>query len=413
MEWEHQILAAVVDQDQSKIKHILSRPGVSNLLAHQDPEGTVEPALHKAVVLGHVEIVQILMEHGANPDQRNQVQDTPLHTALRLPGLELMVKVLVDHGSDVNKQDSDGLTALHLAIDGHSPVSIVHRLINAGALVNGIPDSGAPCPLHVAVLADNLEALKALLCHGASLNLVRYVETFHGTPLEICHKLKRLTARVASISTGNTDHAWIFSSDAAKSAGHSSLLSKSDTVFQMVSDTVSPKNWDEYVKRKGTSNYAQGWNDVDTTRLAMKHDAEYQKEYRGSLKLLKNQHIELHKGFSYWPEPEKRSGQNIYDVRSYKLKPGSMYDWGNYWAKGIKCRTRVRDDIPYAGFFTQLGKIHTIYHMWVYSDLADRKDCRMDTWTNPEWNEIVANTVPLIKNMETRILEPLPFSPTQ
>jgi hypothetical protein len=41
-----------------------------------------------------------------------------------------------------------------------------------------------------------------------------------------------------------------------------------------------------------------------------------------------------------------------------------MYDWGNYWAKGIKCRTRVRDDIPYAGFFTQLGKIHTIYHMW-------------------------------------------------
>ncbi|XP_059082996.1 ankyrin repeat domain-containing protein 39-like [Tigriopus californicus] len=190
MEWEHQILAAVVDQDQSKIKHILSRPGVSNLLAHQDPEGTVEPALHKAVVLGHVEIVQILMEHGANPDQRNQVQDTPLHTALRLPGLELMVKVLVDHGSDVNKQDSDGLTALHLAIDGHSPVSIVHRLINAGALVNGIPDSGAPCPLHVAVLADNLEALKALLCHGASLNLVRYVETFHGTPLEICHKLK-------------------------------------------------------------------------------------------------------------------------------------------------------------------------------------------------------------------------------
>ncbi|XP_059082995.1 protein NipSnap-like [Tigriopus californicus] len=255
-----------------------------------------------------------------------------------------------------------------------------------------------------------------------------------------------LTARVASISTGNTDHAWIFSSDAAKSAGHSSLLSKSDTVFQMVSDTVSPKNWDEYVKRKAgyfalceaksdfkfehcgswhfiygdvgframhLVSYKKGWNDVDTTRLAMKHDAEYQKEYRGSLKLLKNQHIELHKGFSYWPEPEKRSGQNIYDVRSYKLKPGSMYDWGNYWAKGIKCRTRVRDDIPYAGFFTQLGKIHTIYHMWVYSDLADRKDCRMDTWTNPEWNEIVANTVPLIKNMETRILEPLPFSPTQ
>lgn len=268
--------------------------------------------------------------------------------------------------------------------------------------------------------------------------------------MALSRPLRRLTftngTGLRQISTANTDNAWIFSSDAAKSAGHSSLLSKSDTVFQVVSETVSPKNWDEYVKRKAgyfalceaksdfkfehcgswhfiygdvvframhLISYKKGWNDVDTTRLAMKNDAEYQKEYRDSLKLLKQQHVELHKGFSYWPEPEKRSGQNIYDVRSYKLKPGSMYDWGNYWAKGIKCRTRVRDDIPYAGFFTQLGKIHTIYHMWVYSDLADRKDCRMDTWHNPEWNEIVANTVPLIKNMETRILEPLPFSPTQ
>lgn len=190
MEWEHQILEAIMDQDESKVKLILARPGVPNLLAHQDQNGLVEPAIHKAVVLGHVSIVQILLEHGANPDQRNQVQDTPLHTALRLPGLEQMVKVLVDHGSDVNKEDSDGLTALHVAIDGQSPISILHRLINAGALVDGLSDSEAPSPLHVAVVADNLEALKALLCHGASLHLVRQVETFQGTPIELCHKLK-------------------------------------------------------------------------------------------------------------------------------------------------------------------------------------------------------------------------------
>ena len=29
-------------------------------------------------------------------------------------------------------------------------------------------------------------------------------------------------------------------------------------------------------------------------------------------------------------------------IRSYKLTPGSLYDWSNYWAKGIKHRTAVR-----------------------------------------------------------------------
>ena len=45
--------------------------------------------------------------------------------------------------------------------------------------------------------------------------------------------------------------------------------------------------------------------------------------------------------------------------------------------------------------------------------MADRKACREATWHYPEWNDVVANTVPLVKTMKTRILEPLDFSPTQ
>ena len=122
---------------------------------------------------------------------------------------------------------------------------------------------------------------------------------------------------------------------------------------------------------------------------------------------------------------------NIIIIRSYSLKPGSMYDWSNYWAKGIQFRSNVRPDIPYAGLFTQLGELHTIYHIWCYQSMADRKGCREATWHYPEWNDVVANTVPLVKTMKTRsglstinifltfnekyfrILEPLEFSPTQ
>ena len=75
---------------------------------------------------------------------------------------------------------------------------------------------------------------------------------------------------------------------------------------------------------------------------------------------MKRQENEFLKAFSYWPTPNKRTGGNIYDVRSYRVKPGSMYDWGNYWAKGINCRKNVRADIPYGGFFSQLVSFFSI-----------------------------------------------------
>ena len=65
-------------------------------------------------------------------------------------------------------------------------------------------------------------------------------------------------------------------------------------------------------------------------------------------------------------------------------------------------RSNVRPDIPYAGLFTQLGELHTIYHIWCYESMADRKACREATWHYPEWNDVVANTVPLVKTMKTR-----------
>ena len=55
--------------------------------------------------------------------------------------------------------------------------------------------------------------------------------------------------------------------------------------------------------------------------------------------------------------------------RSFIL--GSMKDWSNYWKKGVQCRQNVREDIPYAGFFTQLGHIHRIYHIWLEFTLFD------------------------------------------
>ena len=49
-----------------------------------------------------------------------------------------------------------------------------------------------------------------------------------------------------------------------------------------------------------------------------------------------------------------------------------MYDWSNYWAKGIQFRSNVRPDIPYAGLFTQLGELHSWWPNSPSSFLAQR-----------------------------------------
>jgi len=53
-----------------------------------------------------------------------------------------------------------------------------------------------------------------------------------------------------SIATTSRNNAWFFSKDKEKSSGHSTLLSKDQSVYEMVTDTVIPKEWDTYLQHK-------------------------------------------------------------------------------------------------------------------------------------------------------------------
>jgi len=250
-----------------------------------------------------------------------------------------------------------------------------------------------------------------------------------------------------SLTTSSSKPAWLsFSKEQEKSSAHSKLLSKDTSVYEMVTDYVIPSQWEEYLQNKKLQieytqdspgikgelvgswrsvtgdtafkafhlyKYQDGWDDIDSDRAAKKLSADYQSVCRSGLPTISQQDSELTKGFVFWPSPDKRVGGNVYDIRTYRLKPGSVYDWSQYWSKAIVMRSNVRQDVPYCGMFTQLGQLHTIYHIWCYQSMADRKACREATWHYPEWNDVVANTVPLVDTMTTRILEPLPFSPTQ
>ncbi|KFM79908.1 Protein NipSnap, partial [Stegodyphus mimosarum] len=111
--------------------------------------------------------------------------------------------------------------------------------------------------------------------------------------------------------------------------------------------------------------------------------------------------------FSYWGDPEPQNRNSMYEIRSYVLKPGTMIEWGNNWARGIN----YRKSSAVAGFFSQIGQLYMVHHIWSYKDLLSRKEIREAAWRKPGWDECVAYTVPLIREMRSRWLRPTSFSP--
>lgn len=117
--------------------------------------------------------------------------------------------------------------------------------------------------------------------------------------------------------------------------------------------------------------------------------------------------------FSFWGDPttKVRQGTNLYEVRSYSLRPGTMVEWANHWARAI--HIRKKDSAPVGGFFSQVGHMYKVYHVWSYADLEDRRQSRDHAWRYPGWDECVQATVPLIKDMQSRLMYATPFSPLQ
>jgi len=70
--------------------------------------------IHAAAAAGRVDLARILLEHGADPNARQESDFTPLHEAARSGNLEL-TRLLVEHGADVNAQTKDGGTPLGYA----------------------------------------------------------------------------------------------------------------------------------------------------------------------------------------------------------------------------------------------------------------------------------------------------------
>eukprot|EP00729_Bicosta_minor_P013831 gene13831-16589_t len=94
----------------------------SSVLANNDiEEGGVRP-LHAAAANGCSEIVTLLLEHGADPDQMTTEKWTALHNASSA-GHHVVVHILIQANADLNVPTVTGASPLHIAAEaGHARV---------------------------------------------------------------------------------------------------------------------------------------------------------------------------------------------------------------------------------------------------------------------------------------------------
>ncbi|XP_058271014.1 poly [ADP-ribose] polymerase tankyrase-1 isoform X4 [Hemibagrus wyckioides] len=165
---------------------------------HARDDGGLIP-LHNACSFGHAEVVSLLLCQGADPNARDNWNYTPLHEAAikgkidvcigeykkdelleaaRSGNEEKLMALLTPLNVNCHASDGRKSTPLHLAA-GYNRVRIVQLLLQHGADVHA-KDKGGLVPLHNACSYGHYEVTELLLKHGACVNAM---DLWQFTPL--------------------------------------------------------------------------------------------------------------------------------------------------------------------------------------------------------------------------------------
>ena len=96
----------------------------------------------------------------------------------------------------------------------------------------------------------------------------------------------------------------------------------------------------------------------------------------------------------------------IHEIRTYDLKPGSLGQFLERFGEKIERRVEFS---PLVGFFyTEIGPLNRVIHIWEYEDESAREEVRGKAAADGNWPP---DTSEFIVNVQADIFTPAPFLP--
>uniref|UniRef100_A0A8C1WR17 Ankyrin repeat domain 28b n=1 Tax=Cyprinus carpio TaxID=7962 RepID=A0A8C1WR17_CYPCA len=130
-----------------------------------DPNAYGNTPLHVACYNGQDVVVNELIECGANVNQVNEKGFAPLHFTAASRHGALCLELLVGNGADVNIKSKDGKTPLHMTAI-HGRFSRSQAIIQNGAEID-CEDKNGNTPLHIAARYGHELLINTLITNGA------------------------------------------------------------------------------------------------------------------------------------------------------------------------------------------------------------------------------------------------------
>ena len=154
--------------ENDEVARVLEEKGaVEKVISAEEAKKLGLELIEKAEV-GDLDAVIELVGKGANVDEKNNNDDTPLMWASG-DGTVEVVKALLDAGAKVDEKDEDDVTALMCA-SGWGHVEVVEALLGAGAKVDEKDEDGDTA-LIFASRYGCLDVVKTLIENGAKVDI--------------------------------------------------------------------------------------------------------------------------------------------------------------------------------------------------------------------------------------------------
>ena len=132
-------------------------------------DATGRSPLSWAAQRADAEVVEVLLEYGADPNNNDRTNMTPLHYAAQAKTPECLL-VLIEHGARITQQ-ARGWNALHSACAFRDNIDYIKPLLDRGIEINKRTYAGKSA-LSLAVLYNHTRSAAFLISVGAELNVL-------------------------------------------------------------------------------------------------------------------------------------------------------------------------------------------------------------------------------------------------